>query len=335
MELGLVDLFGKYQGQNIYRYKLQNDLGTCVSILSLGGIVQEFSLKKQGKSTNYVVSFKTISDYYTNPFQVNKQIGRVAGRIREASFMLNNQLIQLKANNGNHLLHGGDKGIGQSYFDLLEQSKKRLVLKTIIREKDDGFPGDISLKVAYELSETNCLTIAYEATALNKTTVFDPTIHIYWNLSDNLAETILQIESEQVLETDSDKIPTGKLLNVSATALDLSKPVAIGQNKLSLDHAYKVSGKLVEPCAKIIDYEKKIKLSIFNDRNGLVVFTANPSDQNAHSSSYYNSLATEPQTLPDALHHREFGDISIQKGQTKTTTMAFELNDLNDEEIRR
>ncbi|MBZ5718650.1 hypothetical protein LAZ26_13535, partial [Haemophilus influenzae] len=77
---------------------LSNRRGTRVCVLDLGGIVQEFSVLADGVRENLVVSFDDAASYADNPFQINKQIGRVAGRIRGAAFDINGRTYRVEAN---------------------------------------------------------------------------------------------------------------------------------------------------------------------------------------------------------------------------------------------
>ena len=335
----MAELFGTYQGQPVFSYQLSNSQACHVRILNLGGIVQEFSLPlADGKRHNLVVHFDDIAAYYQNPYQVNKQIGRVAGRIKEARFDLKGQSYQLEANDGRHLLHGGSRGLSQVFFAADQPNPQQLVLKCQLRTVQDGFPGDIDLTITYSLDDDNQLTIHYQASAGNRATVFDPTLHIYWALSHHLEGVALQIDSPAILETTSDKIPTGRKISVAGSAYDFRqrKPISLALNelrqegRLALDDAYEVTADFSRPQAYLWDRQQGYCLEIFSSRNGLIVFTANPFDQAAADQGIFNALATEPQTLPDALHHPEWGDISLAAGEVKEYTMAFKVKQMEE-----
>ncbi len=90
--------FGLIDGRAVTDYVLSNRRGTRVCVLDLGGIVQEFSVLADGVRENLVVSFDDAASYADNPFQINKQIGRVAGRIRGAAFDINGRTYRVEAN---------------------------------------------------------------------------------------------------------------------------------------------------------------------------------------------------------------------------------------------
>ncbi|TCD45855.1 galactose mutarotase [Streptococcus sp. X16XC17] len=320
-------IMGRVDGRDIYSYILKNSLGSRVTVLSLGGIIHEFSLLHGDKRVNHVLSFDSIEEYVENPFQVNKQIGRVAGRIRQAQFNLAGKEYQLEPNAGAHLLHGGRDGLSTCHFDLVDQTEDYLLLHTLLTEESDGFPGTIDLLICYHLSEESELTVRYKARTIDGPTVFDPTLHTYWKLSEQLAAAEIYVDSQACLELDAEQVPTGNLVTLQAGVDDLSQ-WTIAQS-LTLDHAYLVDGDMTKPCVVVRDQEKQIELMVSSDRNGLVLFTANPCHQEAQDAGQFNCLATEPQTLPDSLHHPEFGDIRLQKGETKVMTMVFQLTALS------
>ncbi len=74
---------------------------------------------------------------------------------------------------------------------------------------------------------------------------------------------------------------------------------------------------------------RRCRISIYSDRNGLVIFTAAPQDFARHDAGVYDALATEAQTLPDSLHWPEFGNIRLNKGDTREATIAYGIESLS------
>ncbi|KQB49777.1 aldose epimerase, partial [Neisseria meningitidis] len=165
-------------GRAVTGYVLSNRRGTRVCVLDLGGIVQEFSVLADGVRENLVVSFDDAASYADNPFQINKQIGRVAGRIRGAAFDINGRTYRVEANEGRNALHGGSHGLAVTRFNAVAADGRSVVLRSRLQQSADGYPNDLDLDISYRLDEDNRLTVSYRATALGDT-VFDPTLHIY------------------------------------------------------------------------------------------------------------------------------------------------------------
>lgn len=102
--------FGLIDGRAVTGYVLSNRRGTCVFVLD----------------ENPVVSFDDAASYADNPFQINKQIGRVAGRIRGAAFDINGRTYRVEANEGRNALHGGSHGLAVTRFNAVAADGRRL-----------------------------------------------------------------------------------------------------------------------------------------------------------------------------------------------------------------
>ena len=155
----------------------------------MAGIIQEFSIVVNSKRKNLVVNFDTPNEYVENNFQICKQIGRVAGRIKGASFELDNMQYTVEANEGPNALHGGSHGLSTQILDA-KITGNTLILFTRLKHEVDGYPGDIDLEISYSLDDDNCLSVGYKAKAIGST-VFDPTVHVYWRLPQGLKNSKL------------------------------------------------------------------------------------------------------------------------------------------------
>ncbi|WP_373742112.1 galactose mutarotase [Neisseria sp.] len=324
--------FGTVGGQTVEKYTLTNKYGTRAGILTLGGIVQEFSVSDGHTRKNLVVAFGRAEDYAENPFQINKQIGRVAGRIGGAAFELNGRTCRVEANERGNTLHGGSKGLGTRLFAVESADDTELVLRSVVREVEDGFPNDLDLRIFYRLDDENRLSIRYHAEALGDT-VFDPTMHIYWQLAPNLAGASFRIPHGERAVLKDDNVPTGEFdanplfdfsdgINLAEAVENLRK----NNVKQGFDEAYRVRPDLAAPVA-VLEHSD-CRINIFSSRNGLVVFTASPADIPQHDAGVYNALATEPQTLPNSLNIPEFGNIRLNAGETHQSEMIFQVETL-------
>lgn len=82
---------------------------------------------------------------------------------------------------------------------------------------DQGFSGELKMKVLYELTEDNVLEINYKGQS-DRLTVFNPTNHSYFNLNGHDSGDVLHhklwLNSNPYSELDEESIPTGKKLSV-------------------------------------------------------------------------------------------------------------------------
>ena len=296
----------------------------------MAGIIQEFSIVVNSKRKNLVVNFDTPNEYVENNFQICKQIGRVAGRIKGASFELDNMQYTVEANEGSNALHGGSHGLSTQILDA-KITGNTLILFTRLKHEVDGYPGDIDLEISYSLDDDNCLSVGYKAKAIGST-VFDPTVHVYWRLPQGLKNSKLIIPTGQHVETDVENIPTGNFDTNEKYNLQKEKYLSNVIEELrsdeiaGLDDIYKVDASDDKVVARLANMEDNINIDIFSNRNGLIVFTADPIDVANHDKGIYNAVATEAQTVSDSLHHPDFGDIRLYDGQEKNYEIKYKVS---------
>ena len=317
----LPEFFGLQNERAIRGRWLENARGTRVCVLDFGGIVQEYSLATETGRLPLVLSYTNASDYLLNPFKINKQIGRVAGRIAGAAFDLFGRRCPVEANEGHNCLHGGSRGLDRQTFQLEPIDGQHLRLRLALDEARDGFPGALDLTIDYQLAEDDRLILRYEATA-HGDTVFDPTLHIYWRLPRGLHDCTLHIPQGEHIAVDAEKLPLNADDNPAydfrhARPLDDAVRASGG-----FDDIYRVPADIRQAAAILSTPDYRVHL--YGDRNGLIIFTAAPQDGTAHDAGTYDALATELQTLPNSLHRPEYGDIRLKDGARHQSTIIFQ-----------
>jgi len=192
---------------------------------------------KEGKMQDIVLGYKSIEDYIKGQRYFGSNPGRVSGRISNASFTLNRKTYQLPRNdNGNHL-HGGIKGFDSVLWEY-EIKGEKVCFSYFSPDGEEGYPGNLTTIISYEWKNDNELLITYQAETDQDTPVCI-THHSYFNLSgesfEKIGHHIIQINADKYLETNKELIPTGILLPVEGTALDLRHPTAISNGLQSYD----------------------------------------------------------------------------------------------------
>lgn len=319
-------VFGKIGTQPVYLYKITNKNQMSISLLSYAATWQDFEVVEDGQKHSLIEHFDNIDDYINTPYQNGKTIGRVAGRIKDARFSIDNVEYKMKPNDGNNLLHGGNNGLQYQNFD--SESFDNSVIFSHTVNGEDGFPGILKVKIKYTLNDDNEVTITYTAET-DHDTLFNPTCHVYFDVDDeNIKQQQLQINAKKFLDVDDEKIPTGKLLS-TINAYDFKNFKKIGQglkqlkplNKVEYDDTFVVANK-----AATIKSEHRA-IDLYTDRNGIVIFTANTKDKS--SGNNYSSLAMELQYLPDAINHNDFGNIVLKAGQKVSYTNKYKYRKLD------
>nr|WP_047998525.1 aldose epimerase family protein [Lactiplantibacillus herbarum] len=336
-------VFDQLEGQDVMRYTLINDQKTRVSVLSYGGTWQEFVVNEDGVERPLIWGLDNMADYQRVGYCLCQSIGRVAGRIGGAHFKIDNQDYDVEMNEQTHSLHGGDHGFNTLNFEgqfSQDMDSVSVTLTKHIEATDDQYPGNLDVAIKFTLDNQNQVSIAFTGDT-DAATLFNPTNHVYWNTTDDrdsLAQQWLQITSAAHLEFDQEKVPTGKKVAVKGTAYDFNEkqPVetALAQlkaesNGIEFDDAYEVTPSEDQPIAMVGDTDGKRRVKLYSDRNSLIVFTANPFDPAKEDAHQYNALATEAQTLPDAINHPDFGDIVLRPGQPATHTIRYQYERLN------
>lgn len=335
-----------FEGNIVTKITLINDNGVQASCLTMGATWQEFLVpNKKGDLTNLLLSFAETKDYYSNPLCVCQSIGRVAGRINNGSCILNGKQITLPKNNNGNTLHGGPNGFNALNWDYTVSETKNSVsaiFQTKITEQTDGFPGDMLATIIYTLDNQDCVTITYSALADDKDTLFNPTNHVYFNLSDrqDLATHSLKINSSQYLDLADDLIPTGRVHSVEDSPYDFQKFSNVKQAAQAVggfDDAFVVNepGKANEPIAILRDNESGRQVTIDSCRNGLVMYSMAEipsgikfSRDNGKEAIGGEGLALEAQTLPDAINQENFGDIVLPKFSKKTYRISYKFDQI-------
>lgn len=329
------EYFSEYQGQKVNKYTLINEKQTKLSVLNFAGIIQNFSVLDDEKRVNLIFASEDLTDYTNNPFCINRVIGRTAGRISNAVVELDGKKYQLEQNENQNNLHGGSNGLGNQFFDVtVDKERNKIVLSTTQTEKIDQFPGDLELKISYQLSEDDQVKVEFEARQKEKDGYFNPTIHSYFNIADdvisNLDTQLLKINAKKRLELNDQKQPTGNFIE-NTDAYDFFKAKHI-EKELAFDDIYAIEKSADNYVATLFDSSSKRKLNIYANANALVIFNGlNLTDFNGGQNHFAkdanqtnNSIALEAQMLPDSMHHENFESVLLQKDQSKSYTIIYE-----------
>lgn len=334
-------IFDNYQGSEVTKVTIKNDHGIAISCLSMGATWYEFLVPKEnGQQQNLIMNFAHCADYYANGLCCCQAIGRVAGRIKKGQFVLNNECVQVPTNENGNTLHGGNHGFRfQNWAVATAQTENSasIIFTKNIKEKVDGFPGDFMASITYTLDNQNRVTVSEKADNGPHTTLFNPTIHVYFNLSDtsNLDSHEIKINSQNRLQLNSELIPTGKMLTTANTPYDFHEfkniATAIRENA-GFDDAFVIDGPKNEMKEVAILREKESgrQIKITSESNCLVMYTMSQEqpgvkfvrDQGILAQPS-EAVALEAQILPDAINHSNFGNIILPANETKTHQIIF------------
>ena len=331
-------------GKAVELYTLTNDQGSLVKFMTYGGIITEIDVPDRwGRLGDVVLGFKTVGEYEAKSPYFGGLIGRYANRIAGGKFKLDGNQYTLNLNNGANTLHGGKKGYDKVVWKVKPLDEASAVLTYLSPDGEEGYPGNLNVKVIYTWTNDSELKIAYEATT-DKPTVINLTSHSYFNLagegSGTIENHILTVNADHYTPVDGGGIPTGEIAKVDGTPFDFRTGLPIGArirtgteqmvNGRGYDHNYVVNhkdGDGITLDVSLYDPGTGRLLTISSDQPGLQFYTGNFLDGSIYGTSgkqyrQGDGLCLEPQHLPDSPNHSDFPSTRLDPGQIfKTTTI--------------
>ncbi len=325
-------------GFDINSIQLTNSNGMEIEILTLGGIIKSIRTPdKEGKLENILIEYEDLDAYVKNPGYINALIGRTAGRIHKGEFTINNTDYKLKNNDGTNTLHGGIKALDKKVWEFKDVSSENISaveLSCFSPNGEEGYPGNLEIKVTYSLDQQNIFTIDYEAVS-DEDTLINLTNHGYFNLSGNAKRTIedqiLMVRAGHICELDLENIVTGKLLDVTKhTPFDFRTPKAIGQD-ISQDHEQLNPRKGYDhpwvldqgkEAATLYDPISGRHMAISTDQKTVVIYSMNVANPSKFTNGKENisryGITFETQNYPIG-HKQSYKDHSLVLANEKYT----------------
>lgn len=328
---------------------LKNSHNVQAAFTNYGGrLVSLLVPDKHGKLVDVVVGFDSVQQYQTStePY-FGATIGRFGNRIAKGRFSLNNKQYTLLTNNGPNTLHGGKKGFQDVVWDATQLNDQTIVFQYLSKDGEEGFPGNLNVKVTYTLTDNNELKMDYEATT-DKTTVVNLTNHAFFNLngqgSGSILNHLLQINAEQFLPVDSTLIPLGNKESVVGTPFDFKNGEIIGsrideedlqlKNGKGYDHNFVLN--------KSVQDLKNAAVRVEGDQSGIVmeIFTLEPGIQfysgnfmlgknkirYGKMDDFRTAFALETQHFPDAPNQPAFPSTILTPGEKYSTTSVYKFS---------
>jgi aldose 1-epimerase len=236
-------------GTNVELFTMTNAGGMQVEATNYGGTVTSIKVRdRSGALGDVALGFSSMEGYRDNSPYLGVIVGRYANRIARAQFKLEGRTYKLPANDGPNTLHGGVKGFDKVAWKaepFERPGEVGVVLTHVGPDGDQGFPGTLSARVTYTLTDRNEFAIDYYATT-DKTTVVNLTQHTYFNLAGEGSGPVLDhqltLNADRYTPVDSKLIPTGELANVDGTPFDFRTAHAIGE-RIHADHPQLKIGK--------------------------------------------------------------------------------------------
>ena len=228
--------FGKTpEGGGADLYTLTNRRGAEAAITTYGGIVVQLRVPdRKGNLADVVLGYDDLDGYLHDKAYLGALIGRYGNRIALGQFSLGGKVYTLPRNDGENTLHGGLKGFNRALWQAKELKSKNgpsLQLEYVSKDGEEGFPGNLSVKVIYTLTDENELKVEYSAKT-DKETVVNLTNHSYFNLAGagngDILHHQVMLRADRFTPVSASLIPTGELRSVQGTPMDFRNPTAVG-----------------------------------------------------------------------------------------------------------
>ena len=220
-------------GEAVEIYTLRNRRGAEARVMTYGATLVSLKVPdRAGKFDDVLLGFDDLGTYETDTHYIGQVIGRYANRIAGGRFTLNGVEYKLAVNNGENHLHGGLRGFDKVVWKarpLNARAGSAVEMTYVSKDGEEGYPGAMTVKVVYTLTEANDLRIDYSATT-DKDTVVNLTNHAYFNLgghaSGDILGHLLTVNADRFTPTDAGSIPTGELRAVRGTPFDFRRATA-------------------------------------------------------------------------------------------------------------
>ena len=328
------NLFGNYEGEDIYRYDFSNKKGNSVSVINYGGIIISWLMQDK----HIVAGFDKLENYVNNDSYFGCITGRYANRIANGSFRINGNVYQLSRNNGINHLHGGNIGFDKVVWDaeITGSDRPVLSLRYLSKDGEEGYPGNLKVRVDYSYTDDDELIIEYFAET-DKATPVSLTSHCYFNLTGDMSKPVLDhsllINADHYTPVDDEQIPTGEVKEVSKTAFDFRETSVIAHKiDTGYDHNFvlRKSNGAFSHAASLRSPAKELSLSVYTTEPGLQLYTGNLlngkfTNRDGKSIEKYSALCLETQHFPDSPNQPGFPSSILSPGQQYHSKTVYKV----------
>ncbi|WP_160693330.1 aldose epimerase family protein [Clostridium sp. C2-6-12] len=345
-------LFGTMpNGEEVYIYTLKNSNNMTVEISAYGGTIVSINVQdKDGKFHDVTLGYETLDGYLKGTKFYGALIGRFGNRIQYGKFTLNGKEYQLAQNDGQNHLHGGPKGFDKVVWTgkIIEEEANNLELSYLSPDGEEGYPGNLTIKVNYVLTEDNALEINYSATT-DADTILNLTNHAYFNLSGHSSGDVLKqklmINADKFTVNDKYSIPTGEIKEVAGTPMDFRTLTPIGTNINSdyeqivfgngFDHNWvlNTNGSISTKAAQAIAEDTGIVMDVYTTTPGVQFYSGNFIDgaETGKENTVYqmrNGFCLETQFFPNSINCSNFASPILKAGEEYKHKTVYKFSTL-------
>ena len=343
--------FGSIGSDSVALYVLKNESGMSVEITNYGGIITKIiTPDRNGEFADIVLGYDSLAQYVEKTPYFGAFVGRYANRIAKGTFTLNGKSYQLETNNGPNALHGGEIGLDKKIWKAESFKTDQTVgleLSILSHDNEEGYPGNLSVQIKYELNNQNELRINYSAET-DKSTVVNFTNHSYFNLlgadQGSIIDHVLQINADSFTPVDETSIPTGEIRAVGNTPFDFNLPMRIGErieqtenDQINIGNGYdhnfvlRKSRAQLELAARVEEPTKGRVLEVLTTEPGVQLYTANYlgkkfKGKKGKAYASRDAFCLETQHFPDSPNQPHFPTTVLNPNEMYMSTTVFRFS---------
>lgn len=333
---------------SIKEYCLTNQRGVEVRLTNYGARLVSIKVPdRDGKLADVLLGHNSAEEYINaedRPY-FGCVVGRYGNRIAKGRFTLDGKEYTLATNNGKNHLHGGNMGYDKLVWDA-EVIDCGVVFSLTSYDGQEGYPGELKIKVTYTLNDENELKIDYLAVT-DKATPVNLTNHAYFNLAGEGSPTILDhelmVNADTFTPVDEELIPTGEFRPVKGTPFDFTTAKAIGRDiarkdtQLEYGNGYDhnfvlnkgqggltLAATLYEPGSgrfmETFTMEPGVQFYCGNFLNGCLT------GKSGQKYPFRSGLCLETQHYPDSPNQKNFPSTILKPGEEYKTTTVYKFS---------
>jgi len=341
------ELYGTHNGKDVYLVTLTNKTGNVLKLSSYGAKITWIEVPdRTGKKDNVAFGFDTFEGMLKGDPYFGSVVGRYANRIAKGKFSLDGKEYTLALNDGPNSLHGGPGGwhsVAWETVDVNDSEEAAVAFTYKSPDMEEGFPGNMDVKVVYTWTDNNEIVIDYTCTT-DKKTVLNITNHAYFNLhgagNGDILDHMVTIKASGFIPVDSTLIPTGEVRPVAGTPFDFNTPHAVGERinqddqqlifGKGYDHTF-VFDKTDEVGASVYDPVSGRLMEVISDQPGVQFYSGNFLDGTnlGHGGKPYihrSGLCLETGHYPDSPNQQAFPSTIINPGETFTSRTIYRFS---------
>ncbi len=317
-------------GKKVSLYTLSNKR-MSFSVTDFGCAITSIMVPdSNGVTDDVALGYPTLEGYVSNNVFFGCIVGRFANRVAKASFELAGKKHALTANDNGNCLHSGNPGYHKLLWDaepFSTSSECGVVFSRKSPSGEQGFPGELDIRVTYALTKKDDIVLRYRVTTTEATPV-NLTNHTYFNLAGHAAGSVLdhtvQLFADRYVPVDSAAIPSGAIDDVAGTPFDFRTPKPIGRDIAAVtggyDHTWEINraGEGPNPVAGVFDHVSGRSLTVYSTQPGVQFYTGNYlEDEPGKDGAAYRKqggFCLETQHFPDSPNRPEFPDSILLPG---------------------